>query len=228
MSSFLAHSSFSSLSLSLSLSLCLSLGPLPFSLRLLVLLLLSPSPSLFPPLSPTTSTPKKTDEEAPISPTPDGAPAPPNQDLPLPRTIISRDALSISSLLAVVSLGGPAAAAAWRFLMCLPTNPEMLEGVRLLQGFRSGEDGGEGAVVEELELGMEPGGGGGGGGDGPEKWRALLGPPGSPRMLYTLQIVDGVLDFVAGSGSGGEGEGGGATGGEGTREWEVRARTDCP
>lgn len=119
--------------------------------------------------------------------------------LPLPRTIISRDALSIKSLLAVLSLGGPAAAAAWRFLMRLPTNPEMLEAVRRLQGFRrSGAS--EGGGVEMLGSAVEVGGGGGG--DGGEGWKALLGLPGSHRMLYTLQIVDGVLDFVTGGGDG--------------------------
>ncbi|CAM9492325.1 unnamed protein product, partial [Hapterophycus canaliculatus] len=100
-----------------------------------------------------------------------------------PRTIISRDRPSVESLLQVLSLGGPAAAAAWRFLMRLPTNPEMLEGVRSLQGFRSSGD----AVKE----GGEALGDGRSGGR--ERWKALLGPPGSHRMLYTLQIVDGVL-----------------------------------
>ncbi|CAM9998482.1 unnamed protein product, partial [Ectocarpus sp. 12 AP-2014] len=66
------------------------------------------------------------------------------QDLPLPRTIISRDPPSVKNLLGVLSLGGAAAAAAWRFLMRLPTNPEMLEGIRRLEDFRSGDGGGGG------------------------------------------------------------------------------------
>lgn len=111
----------------------------------------------------------------------------------LPRAIISKDAGSVNRLLSALSLGGAAAAAAWRFLMRLPTNPEMLEGIRKLEGFRCGE-----GVTEE----------------GGEKWEILLGPPGSYRMLYTLQIVDGVLDFVEG--------GGGA--GDVRREVEVRVR----
>ncbi|CAM9236271.1 unnamed protein product, partial [Ectocarpus fasciculatus] len=120
--------------------------------------------------------------------------------LPLPRTIISRDPPSVKSLLGVLSLGGAAAAAAWRFLMRLPTNPEMLEGIRRLEGFR-----------------------GGGGG---EKWKVLLGPPGSHEMLYTLQIVDGVLDFLAGAGEVGDTPAGGnkeafaLDGPESLREWE--------
>lgn len=145
-----------------------------------------------------------------------------NQDveLPLPRTIISRDRPSVESLLQVLDLGGPAAAAAWRFLMRLPTNPEMLEGVRSLQGFRSSGNGvdGEGETLRD--------------GDGVgERWKTLLGPPGSHRMLYTLQIVDGVLDMVT---TGGGGVGGGLPeGGKGTivvedeerlREREVRER----
>lgn len=127
------------------------------------------------------------------------------QDLPLPRTIISRDAPSVKSLLGVLSLGGAAAAAAWRFLMRLPTNPEMLEGIRRLEGFQSG-----------------------GGGSGGEKWKDLLGPPGSHDMLYTLQIVDGVLDFLAGAGGVGDGPAGdnkeafALDGPESVREWEVR------
>ncbi|CAM9294212.1 unnamed protein product [Scytosiphon promiscuus] len=115
----------------------------------------------------------------------------PKQDveLPLPRTIISRDRHSVQSLVEVLSIGGPAAAAAWRFLMRLPTNPEMLEGVQSLHGFRIS---GQGDAVEGGKtLGGATGGGGG------ERWKALLGPPGSHRMLYTLQIVDGVLDLMA-------------------------------
>ncbi|CAM9382024.1 unnamed protein product, partial [Laminaria digitata] len=123
----------------------------------------------------------------------------------LPRSIISRDAGSVNRLLSVLDLGGPAADAAWRFLMRLPTNPEMLKGVRRLETFRSG------GVVGE--------GGGGGRGrqeGGREGWKALLGPPGSHRMLYTLQIVDGVLETVTGC----DGDGGGGGVGGGRREWE--------
>lgn len=118
-----------------------------------------------------------------------------NQDveLPLPRTIISRDRPSVESLLQVLSLGGPAAAAAWRFLMRLPTNPEMLEGVRSLQGFRSSGDAVAQQGGETLEDGDRASG---------KRWKALLGPPGSHRMLYTLQIVDGVLDLVTAGGRG--------------------------
>lgn len=72
----------------------------------------------------------------------------------------------------------------------------MLEGIRKLEGFRCGE-----GVTEE----------------GGEKWEILLGPPGSHRMLYTLQVVDGVLEFVDGCGGGGNGVV------NGRREWEVRA-----
>ena len=122
--------------------------------------------------------------------------------------------------------------------MRLPTNPEMLEGVRRLETFRS-----RGVVEEGGVVGKGRGDWGqqeeGRGRDG---WNALLGPPGSHRMLYTLQIVDGVLDFVmawdrdgdgeygaaaaaaaAGGGAGAAGGGGaGAAGGGGRRrEWEV-------
>lgn len=104
----------------------------------------------------------------------------------LPRSIISKESRSVHRLLSVLSLGGPAAAAAWRFLMRLPTNPEILQGVQRLEDFR------EGGII-----GKESGGSG--------KWKELLGPPGSHRMLYTLQIIHGILDVVeAGSGEDGE------------------------
>lgn len=109
--------------------------------------------------------------------------------------------------------------------MRLPTNPEMLERVRRLRGFRSGSEG----VAERSGSAVAAGGDGGGGREG---WRALLGPPGSHRMLYTLQIVDGVLDFVAGGGDGGGGragrdrqEAGAMSGAESPGEWEVRTCT---
>ena len=118
-----------------------------------------------------------------------------NADI-IPRSIISRDSRSVDRLLSVLSLGGSAASAAWRFLMRLPTNPDMLEGVRKLEGFRVG-----GVLVE--------------GESGCAKWKELLGLPGSHRMLYTLQIVDGVLDFVE---AGVTGDGGATA----RSEWEVR------
>lgn len=136
----------------------------------------------------------------------------------------------MNRLLSVLELGGPAADAAWRFLMRLPTNPEMLEGVRRLETFRSG------GVIEKGGGVVGEGGGGWGqqdGGRGREGWQALLGPPGSHRMLYTLQIVDGVLDFVmAWDGDSGGGDEGGGGGGGGRREWEVCLLVDsfvgCP
>lgn len=63
----------------------------------------------------------------------------------------------------------------------------MLDGVRQLKGFRDTSEG----VGREVTMGKE-------------KWKALLGPPGSHRMLYTLQIVDGVLDVVESCDGGGE------------------------
>lgn len=98
----------------------------------------------------------------------------------------------------------------------------MLEGVRRLDSFRHGQ-----GIVGEGEGHDVAGAGAVGGSGGRERWKALLGPPGSHRMLYTLQIVDGVLGFVTGcdgDGGGGEGGTGGAVsseGGGGRREWEV-------
>lgn len=134
----------------------------------------------------------------------------------LPRSIISRDARSVDRLISVLSLGGPAATGAWRFLMRLPTNPEILEGVRTLKGFPvpkagvltagdsdvSAEDSIK--VVRDTHEGLpseSPGTAGSEGNDGPENrqdepWTAFLGPPGSHRMLYTLQVVEGVLSLV--------------------------------
>lgn len=106
-----------------------------------------------------------------------------NADI-LPRSIISKESRSVHRLLSVLSLGGPAAAAAWRFLMRLPTNPEILQGVQKLEDFR------EGGIIEK-------------GSEGCAKWKELLGPPGSHRMLYTLQIIHGIL-YVLEAGSGGD------------------------
>lgn len=126
----------------------------------------------------------------------------------LPRSIISRDARSVDRLLSALSLDGPAAAAAWRFLMRLPTNPDMLSAVMSLEEVRSdagpgvgGKDKGEGELDGEGGLGRERA----------KKWKGLLGPPGSHRMLYMLQIVEGLLEHV--TGSGGEGAGYGRIGG---------------
>lgn len=113
-----------------------------------------------------------------------------NRDLP--RSIISRDARSVDRLLSVLSLGGPAAAAAWRFLMRLPTNPDMLSAVRSLEGVRP-DCGGSSACGDDGERRLREG----------AKWKTLLGPPGSHRMLYTLQIVEGVLEYVSGCCGGG-------------------------
>lgn len=107
----------------------------------------------------------------------------------LPRSIISSDARSVNRLLSALSLGGPAAAAAWRFLMRLPTNPGMLEAVRSLEGVgRGGVEGSVGGHAED----------GGDDAEGRAKWKVLLGPPGSHRMLYMLQILEGVLEYVTG------------------------------
>lgn len=134
----------------------------------------------------------------------------------LPRSIISRDVRSIDGLLLALSLGGPAAAAAWRFLMRLPTNPNMLSAVLSLEGVRRcgsgvgagvGDDGGSG----EPERGKP-----GGGAAKCTGLLGLLGPPGSHRMLYTLQIMEGVLEYVtscSGSRVRRGGGGGGADGG---------------
>lgn len=120
----------------------------------------------------------------------------------MPRSIISRDTRSVDRLLSALSLGGPAATAAWRFLMRLPTNPDMLAVVRSLEGIRtdqgntgSGRDGDGQAAAQPAAAAA-----------GAARWKALLGPPGSHKMLYTLQIVEGVLESVAGHDGLGKGE----------------------
>lgn len=112
----------------------------------------------------------------------------------MPRSILSRDARSVDRLLSALSLGGPAAAAAWRFLMRLPTNPDMLSVVRSLEGIRSEEESG---------ISNDAGRNGAAAAVARAKWKSLLGSPGSHRMLYMLQIVEGVLESIAGYGVGG-------------------------
>ncbi|CAN0071818.1 unnamed protein product, partial [Sphacelaria rigidula] len=67
------------------------------------------------------------------------------------------------------------------------------------------------AVVRSLEgirtdQGNIGGGRDGDGAAGATKWKALLGPPGSHKMLYTLQIIEGVLESVAGYDGRGKGD----------------------
>lgn len=119
----------------------------------------------------------------------------------LPRSIISRDARSVERLISALSLGGPAATATWRFLMRLPTNPDMLNAVRSLERVR-GDD-----TCGSVHNGNGPGEKGVETLNG-EKWKALLGLPGSHQMLYMLQIVEGVLEYVT-SYAGGKGTIGG-------------------
>lgn len=77
--------------------------------------------------------------------------------------------------------------------MRLPTNPDMLAVVRSLEGIRT-------------DQGNIGGGRDGDGAAGATKWKALLGPPGSHKMLYTLQIIEGVLESVAGYDGRGKGD----------------------